>query len=137
MIVFVTVLAGPPIVAVVVTVVGSGAGLVRTLTTVTVMVTVRSAGGGVLLSKSVMVLVSRTVFVVKNRTVTVFWTVSVTRTVERAVPGFGQLTGPWLEVGVVGKTLGSEAEQTPKAGLQLEPQWSSVFPHLAMCQAYS
>jgi hypothetical protein len=72
MIVFVTVLAGPPIVAVVVTVVGSGAGLLRTLTTVTVIVTVRSAGQGMLVSKSVMVLASRTVFVVKNRTVTVF-----------------------------------------------------------------
>jgi hypothetical protein len=72
MIVFVTVLAGTPIVAVVVTVVGSGAGLLRTLTTVTVIVTVRSAGQGMLVSKSVMVLASRTVFVVKNRTVTVF-----------------------------------------------------------------
>jgi hypothetical protein len=70
--VFVTVLAGPPTVAVVVTVVGNGAGLVRMLTTVTVMVTVRNVGDGVLVSKRVMVLVSRTVFVVNNRTVTVF-----------------------------------------------------------------
>ena len=150
---------GPGTVVVVVMIVGT----VRTLMTVTVYVTVWRFGGGVLVRYrvTVFVLVSKSVLVVRNRTVTTFCTVStdvvtdverivlvdrtravsvtvlrtvsVTKMVDRTVPGAGQDVGGRL-VGGSGLEM-TGTEQIPWAASQPGPQWSSVLPHLEHCQA--